>query len=159
MILWSHAFKPTMENQMSLHVRPRLRTTALALEVTLMATLGAAVLAGCADDTPRLSDLPTDVAQARPQITAQEARFVLAAKARGASVTGATVADDIETGTTTCWALKNGDVSLGQLAVNDANQPLDNEGEQLRTKELMAAAVDALCPDYASQIPQLHLPG
>lgn len=118
----------------------------------------AAALTACSQDQPALSDLPPDVVRARPTISADEARFVLDARQRGAMVTGATVADDIETGTTVCWALKNGGVTLGQIAVDGRDQPLGNEGDALRTKQLMAAAVDALCPDYADQIPQLKLP-
>jgi hypothetical protein len=98
------------------------------------------------------------VASARPDISAEEAQFVLAAQELGASVTGATVDDDIETGTTTCWALENGGVELSQIAVDDDDRPLGDTGEALRTKQLMAAAVQTLCPDHESQVSQLHLP-
>jgi len=98
------------------------------------------------------------VASARPSISAEEADFVLAAGKLGATVTGATVDDDIETGTTTCWALKNGGVELAQIAVDDADKPLANTGDALRTKQLMAAGVQTFCPDYADQVSQLRLP-
>jgi len=91
-------------------------------------------------------------------ITADEANFVLAAQKLGAAVTGASVNDDIETATTTCWALKNSGVQLAQIAVDDDNKPLPNTGEALRTKQLMAAGVQTFCPDYAGQVPQLKLP-
>ena len=119
--------------------------------------LGAAGVAGCSS-APKLADLPPDVAAAMPTISAEQAEFVLAARNQGAMVTGATVADDLETGTTVCWALKNGGVTLGEIATDDDGQPLGNEGDQLRTKRLMAAAVDSLCPDYKDQVAQLNLP-
>lgn len=128
-----------------------VRTAAVGL--ALVAALGA-----CSEEQPGLTDLPPDVARARPTISAEEARFVLIARERGAFVTGATVADDIETGTTVCWALENGGVSLGEIAVDDKDQPLGNQGDQLRTKQLMAAAVETLCPDFEDQVPQLKLP-
>lgn len=127
-----------------------VRSTAVA--VAFVAALGA-----CTEEQPGLTDLPPDVARARPTISAEEARFVLVARERGAFVTGATVDDDIETGTTVCWALQNG-ASLREIAVDGAGRPLGNDGEQLRTKQLMAAAVDALCPDYDDQVAQLDLP-
>ncbi|EWT01271.1 hypothetical protein N865_05390 [Intrasporangium oryzae NRRL B-24470] len=135
--------------------RPRRAPRALAcLGAALAAT---ALLSACGSD-PTLGDLPKGVAQARPTITAEEADFVLDAQKLGATVTGASVADDIETGTTTCWALQNGGVTLKQIAVGDDDQPLGNTGDALRTKQLMAAAVQAFCPDYTDQIPQLGLP-
>lgn len=151
MIGCSHAFSLTMEMQMPVRSKPSrwLRTTAALI---LVAAVGA-----CSEEQPGLTDLPPDVAQARPSISAEEARFVLVARERGAFVTGATVDDDIETGTTVCWALQNG-ATLQEIAVDDQDQPLGNEGDELRTKQLMAAAVDALCPDYADQVPQLNLP-
>lgn len=119
--------------------------------------VGLGALSGCSEE-PRLGDLPRDVAAARPQITLEEADFVLAAERLGASVTGETVADDIETGTTTCWALENGGVTLKDIAVDGEEKPLGNTGDALRTKQLMAAGVQAFCPDYDDQIPQLALP-
>ncbi|MDC5699295.1 DUF732 domain-containing protein [Intrasporangium calvum] len=116
-----------------------------------------AVLAGCTEEMPGLTDLPPDVAAARPTISGEEARFVLLARERGAMVTGKTVADDIETGTTVCWALQNG-ATLEEIAVDGAGKPLGNEGDQLRTKQLMAAAVEGLCPDYEEQVTGLKLP-
>ena len=84
---------------------------------------------------------------------------MLAAEKLGAVVTGATVGDDIETGTTTCWALKNGGgVTLAEIAVDDAGKPLPGTGEGLRTKQLMAAGVQTFCPDYDNQVSQLKLP-
>ena len=116
------------------------------------------VLAACSSSDPTLTDLPTDVASARPTISAEEAKFVLAAQKLGARVTGASVDDDIQTGTTTCWALKNGGVSLGQIAVDGDDRPLPDSGDGLRTKQLMAAGVQAFCPDYDNQVAQLKLP-
>ena len=116
------------------------------------------LLAGCGGSDPTLGDLPAGVASARPSITADEANFVLAAQKLGATVTGASVNDDIETGTTTCWALKNSGVELAQIAVDDDDKPLPNTGEALRTKQLMAAGVQTFCPDYDDQVSQLKLP-
>lgn len=128
-----------------------------------LATVGAAALvavslAGCGGSDPTLADLPSDVASARPTISAEEAEFVLAAEKLGVTVSGATVDDDIETGTTTCWALKNGGVQLRQIAVDGDDKPLGNTGDALRTKQLMAAGVQAFCPDYDDQVDQLGLP-
>ena len=128
------------------------------LAVAGAAVLVAVTLTGCGGSEPTLADLPTDVASARPTISAEEAEFVLAAERLGATVSGATVADDIETGTTTCWALKNGGVQLRQIAVDDADKPLGNTGDALRTKQLMAAGIQAFCPDYDDQVDQLGLP-
>ncbi|WP_020142185.1 DUF732 domain-containing protein [Terracoccus sp. 273MFTsu3.1] len=135
-------------------VRPALRG-ALAAGVGLVVVLS---IAACGGSDPTLGDLPAGVADARPSISAEEAQFVLAAQQLGASVTGATVDDDIETGTTTCWALKNGGVELAQIAVDDEDKPLGNTGDALRTKQLMAAGVQAFCPDYDDQVSQLDLP-
>lgn len=133
-------------------MRSRSRYAAV---LALGATLG---LGACTGDL-KASDLPEDIVKARPQITAEEAAFVLDANTRGAKVTGATVNEDVETGTTTCWALKSGELTLGDIARDGAGEPLKNEdAEGLRTKQLMAAAASTLCPDYASQVPQLNLP-
>jgi predicted small lipoprotein YifL len=133
------------------------RLTALAVaSVATVATL--TTLAACGTDAPTLKDLPSDIASARPNITQQEATFVLDARNRGVDVTAATLTDDLETGTTTCWALKNGGVTLKQIAVDDAGKPLGNTGDALRTKQLMAAGVNAFCPDHGDQIVQLALP-
>ena len=155
MIDWTHAFSLAMETRMA--------TSFLACSPAAggrrRARRGparAAVLPAAAG--PKLADLPPDVAAAMPTISAEQAEFVLAARERGAFVTGDTVADDLETGTTVCWALENGGVTLGEIARHDNDQPLGNEGEQLRTKRLMAAAVDSLCPDYKDQVAQLNLP-
>ncbi|GAB3872704.1 hypothetical protein GCM10028802_05830 [Terrabacter terrigena] len=115
-------------------------------------------LAACGGSDPTIADVPSDVASARPSITAEEAQFVIAAEKLGAAVTGASVADDIETGTTTCWALRNGGVQLREIAVDDDSKPLGSTGEALRTKQLMAAGVQAFCPDYDDQVDQLKLP-
>ena len=128
------------------------------LAVAAAAALVAGSLTACGASDPTLADLPSDVASARPTISAEEAEFVLAAQKLGAKVTGATVADDIETGTTTCWALANGGVDLRQIAVDDADKPLGNTGDALRTKQLMAAGVQAFCPDRDDQVAQLDLP-
>jgi hypothetical protein len=128
------------------------------LATVAAAALVAATLASCGSSDPTLADLPSDVASARPTISAEEAQFVLAAQKLGATVSGATVDDDIETGTTTCWALKNGDLELRQIAVDGNDKPLGNTGDALRTKQLMAAGVQAFCPDYDNQVDQLDLP-
>ncbi|MGO4599900.1 hypothetical protein [Terrabacter sp. 2RAF25] len=133
----------------------RRRVRALAVLVALVAT---ATLAGCGGSDPTIADVPSDVASARPSISAEEAQFVIDARTLGATVTGASVADDIETGTTTCWALRNGGVQLREIAVDDASKPLGNTGDALRTKQLMAAGVQAFCPDYDDQVGQLGLP-
>jgi len=140
---------------------PRPYAVRSALRGTLAAGAGLVVvlsLAACGGSDPTLGDLPAGVADARPSISAEEAQFVHAAQKLGASVTGATVDDDIETGTTTCWALKNGGVELAQIAVDDRDKPLGNTGDALRTKQLMAAGVQAFCPDYDDQVSQLELP-
>jgi len=139
----------------------RLRRRAHPLRPTALAVVAAAMvttLAACGSDAPTLRDLPSDIASGRPTITQQEAKFVLDARTRGVDVTAATLTDDLETGTTTCWALKNGGVTLGQIAVDDAGKPLGNTGDALRTKQLMAAGVNAFCPDHGDQIAQLALP-
>jgi hypothetical protein len=133
--------------------RRRVGGLPCALGVLAVLTLGA-----CSSDAPTLADLPSDVASARPTISAQEASFVLAAEKLGATVTGATVDDDIQTGTTTCWVLRNGDVTLDQVAVDEDDKPLPNTGDALRTKQLMAAGVQAFCPDHDDQIALLKLP-
>lgn len=138
-------------------VRPAPRR-ALAAGAGLLAVAVLTTLAGCTGSDPKLSDLPSDVASARPTISAEEAKFVLAAEKLGATVTGASVDDDIQTGTTTCWALKNSGVKLGKIAVDGDNRPLPNSGDGLRTKQLMAAGVQAFCPDYDDQVSQLKLP-
>ncbi|GAA2481060.1 hypothetical protein [Terrabacter carboxydivorans] len=137
---------------------PRRR---LAVRAGLVGVVGVAALlalGACSASEPTLADLPADVASARPSISAEEASFVLAAEKLGASITGDTVDDDLQTGTTTCWALKNGGVDLAQIAVDDNGKPLPDTGDALRTKQLMAAGVQTFCPDYDNQVPQLKLP-
>lgn len=112
-----------------------------------LAALGA--LAGCGTPEPTARDVPPDVLQARPSITAGEARFVLAARDQGVTITGGTVSDDIETGTTTCWALRDGGVRLKDLAAEISGS------DAARTKGLMYAAVQALCPQFSSQLGEL----
>ncbi len=139
----------------------RLRRRAHLVRPTATVVLAAATLttlAACGSDAPTLQDLPSDIASARPTISQQEARFVLDARTRGVDITAATLTDDLETGTTTCWALKNGGVTLKQIAVDEAGKPLGNTGDALRTKQLMAAGVNAFCPDDGDQIVQLALP-
>ncbi|WP_347352940.1 DUF732 domain-containing protein [Intrasporangium sp.] len=119
--------------------------------------LAGLVLAACSS-TPTAQDLPAGILSARPDITAEEAEFVLAAEDLGVSVTAQSVADDIEIGTTTCWALKTGGLTLGEIARDSQGAPLPNSGAGLRTKQLMYAAVRTLCPDYDSQLDQLDLP-
>ncbi len=125
------------------------------LAAACVASLG--VLAGCSGQ-PNLHDLPPDIAAAKPDITAEQADFVLDANRQGAAITAASLDDDLESGTTTCWALKNGGIQLRQLAVDDSDRPLGNAGDALRTKSLMAAGIRAFCPDYGNQIGQLKLP-
>jgi hypothetical protein len=139
----------------------RLRRRARPLPSAALAAVAAGALlalSACGTDAPTLKDLPADVASARPSMSEQEARFVLDARRRGVDVTAATLTDDLETGTTTCWALANGGVTLKQIAVDDAGKPLGNTGDALRTKQLMAAGVNAFCPDHGDQIVQLALP-
>lgn len=124
----------------------------------VVALLVAGTLAACGASDPSIDDVPSDVASARPSISSEEAQFVIAAEKLGATVTGASVADDIETGTTTCWALRNGGVQLREIAVDDSSKPLGNTGDALRTKQLMAAGVQSFCPDYDDQLAQLGLP-
>ena len=160
MINWTHAFSLTMETRMpprSLRAGRARRLASRFASVLVAGLLGGIGLAGCSS-APKVADLPPDVVAAMPTISAEQAEFVLAARERGAAVTGATVADDLETGTTVCWALQNGGVTLGDIAKDEDDQPLGNTGDQLRTKRLMAAAVDSLCPDYADQVGQLNLP-
>ncbi|MDN5795153.1 MAG: DUF732 domain-containing protein [Intrasporangium sp.] len=114
-------------------------------------------LTACSSE-PTARDLPPDVMSARPSITAEEAKFVLAVQDLGVTVTGQSVGDDIEIGTTTCWALKTGGLTLDEIARDSQGAPLPNSGDGLRTKKLMYAAVQALCPTYDSQLHQLKLP-
>jgi hypothetical protein len=124
----------------------------------VLALLVAGTLAACGGSDPTIADVPSDVASARPSISEEEAQFVIAAQKLGATVTGASVDDDIQTGTTTCWALRNGGVQLRESAVDDASKPRGNSGDALRPKQLMAAGVQAFCPDYDDQVAQLKLP-
>ena len=130
----------------------------MRLAVTPFVIAGVLALAACGGGEPTAADLPPDVVTARPSITAQEATFVLAAEKLGVDVTGQSVDDDVETATTTCWALKDGGVTLGEIARESDGKPLPNEGEGLRTKRIMYAAVQALCPTYDSQLGELDLP-
>jgi ABC-type glycerol-3-phosphate transport system substrate-binding protein len=125
--------------------------------VTLAALATLATVAACGGD-PTASDLPSGVYDARPTITTEEADFVIAAGKLGVTVTGESVDDDIETGTTTCWAIDSGGATLAQVAVDDTGRPLGDEGDALRTKRLMAAGVQTFCPDHDDQIPSLELP-
>lgn len=113
----------------------------------LIACLG--LLAACNGGDPTAADLPSDITAARPGITVEEATYVLDANAHGAGITGATVDDDIETGTTVCWALENGGIQVGELAAELTPQ------EAPRVRILIAAAVPAFCPDFESQLGQL----
>ena len=110
------------------------------------------VLAACGSSDPTRDDLPQDVVDARPSITLEEAKFVLAARELGVDVTGSSVADDLETAKTVCWALKEGGVQVkdiaGELTQDDA----------LRTKRIIKAGIESLCPDYEDQVDQLGLP-
>jgi predicted small lipoprotein YifL len=111
-----------------------------------------AVLAACGGDDPKLADLPQDVRDARPTITLEEAKFVIAARALGVDVTGASVDDDLETAKTVCWALKEGGVQVKEIAAELS------EDDALRTKRIMKAGIETLCPDYDDQLEQLDLP-
>jgi hypothetical protein len=115
-------------------------------------TMLAAVLAACSGDDPKLDDVPQDIRDARPTITLEEAKFVLAARALGVDVTGSSVAEDLETAKTVCWALKEGDVQVKQIAAELS------EDDALRTKRIMKAGIETLCPDYDDQLEQLDLP-
>lgn len=109
-------------------------------------------LAACSGAEPTRGDLPQDVVDAIPSITVDEAKFVVAAKDLGVDVTGTSVVEDLETAKTVCWALKEGGVQVediaGQLSQDDA----------LRTKRIMRAAIESLCPDFEDQVDQLDLP-
>lgn len=119
--------------------------------------LAVLAVAACGGD-PTAKDLPADVVTARPSITVDEAKFVLGAEQLGVKVTGESVDDDIETAATTCWALKEGGLTLGEIARESNGTPLPNSGDGLRTKRLMYAAVQSLCPKYDSQLGELKLP-
>ncbi len=149
-----YAVRSSRAGARRLQVGPPLRrVVAGAAVLVAVVALGA-----CSSDDPALTDLPSDIASARPTISAEEARFVLAAEKLGATVTGATVDNDIETGTTTCWVLRNGGIGLDQVAVDESDALLPNTGEALRTKQLMAAGVQTFCPDHEDQIALLKLP-
>jgi hypothetical protein len=106
----------------------------------------------CGAGDPKLDDLPPDIREARSTITVDEAKFVLAARALGVDVTGLSVAEDIETAKTVCWALKEGGVEVKEIA---AELSAD---DALRTKRIMKAGIEALCPEYVDQLEQLDLP-
>lgn len=125
----------------------RRRATVLGL----VAALGAPALGACGVD-PTIEDLPADIAEARPDITVEEARFVLAANDRGAAVTGDTVDDDLEAGKTICWVVEHGGVELRDVV---AELPT---ADRARETALMAAAITAFCPDRADQLSQLDAP-
>lgn len=123
----------------------------------VLVPLAVLALAACSSD-PTAKDLPPDVVSARPSITVEEAKFVLEAEHLGVKVTGRSVDDDIETGTTTCWALRDGGLTLAEIARDSKGEPLPDSGDGLRTKRLMYAAVQSMCPTYDSQLGQLKLP-
>lgn len=111
------------------------------------------VLAACGGgDQPTRADLPKDVVQARPSITAEEAKFVIDAQRLGVDVTGTTVDDDLENAKTVCWALKDGGASVKDMATQLTGDDV------LRTKRVMKAAIESLCPDFDGQVGQLGLP-
>lgn len=110
------------------------------------------VLAACGSSDPSRDDLPQDIVDARPSITLEEAKFVLAARELGVDVTGASVADDLETAKTVCWALKEGGVQAGEIA-GELSQD-----DALRTKRIMKAGIESLCPEFDDQVDQLDLP-
>lgn len=109
------------------------------------------VLAACGSSDPTRDDLPQDVVDARPSITLEEAKFVLAARELGVDVTGSSVADDLETAKTVCWALKEGGVQVGEIA-GELTQD-----DALRTKRIMKAGIESLCPEFDDQVDQLDL--
>lgn len=123
----------------------------------VLVVLAALALAGCSSE-PTAKDLPSEVVSARPSITVEEAKFVLAAEHLGVKITGQSVDDDIETGSTTCWALKDAGLTLQEIARDSKGEPLPDSGDGLRTKKLMYAAVQSMCPTYDSQLGQLKLP-
>ncbi len=142
------------------HLEPPMvvrRHRTAGVVASVLSALAFAGLAGCSSP-PNLHDLPPAIAAANPDITAEQATFVLDANRQGAAITAASLDEDLESGTTTCWALKNGGVRLGQIAVDDQSRPLNNSGDARRTKQLMAAGIRAFCPDYSNQIGQLKLP-
>lgn len=114
-----------------------------------VALLGA--LAACGGEPPTLGDLPQDVAEAMPSISLEEASFVLAARELGVDVTGATVGEDLETAKTVCWALKEGGVQVGEIAAELT------QDDALRTKRVIKAGIESLCPEFEDQVDQLEL--
>lgn len=110
------------------------------------------VLAACSGgDQPTRADLPKDVVQARPSITVEEAKFVLDAKQLGVDVTGQSVDEDLENAKTVCWALKDGGASVKDIAAQLTGD------DALRTKRVMKAAIESLCPAFDNQVGQLGL--
>ncbi|MDN5765792.1 MAG: hypothetical protein L0H96_07695 [Humibacillus sp.] len=151
-----HLPRPSEVKPVERPVVGRSQRTAGVVAAVLSA-MAFAVLAGCSSP-PNLHGLPPGIAAAKPDITAEQASFVIDADRHGAAITPASLDDDLESGTTTCWALKNGGVQLSQIAVDDSGRPLGSSDDALRTKALMAAGVRAFCPDYTDQIGQLGLP-
>ena len=133
--------------------RGRFGRAAAGTVVALGSALAVSLLAACGGGDLTASDLPAGITAARPSISVDEAKFVLDANAHGADITGATVDDDIETGTTICWALKNGGVQVKDLVAQLTPE------EAPRATILMAAAIPAFCPDYDLQVGQLSPTG
>lgn len=116
-------------------------------------TILVAVLAACGGaDEPTREDLPQEILDARPSISVEEARFVLAARELGVDVTAASVLEDLETAKTICWTLKEGGVKVGDIASQLT------EDDALRTKRIMKAGIQTLCPEFKDQVNQLELP-
>lgn len=112
-----------------------------------------AALAACGGgDEPNRGDVPREILDARPSISLEEAQFVLDAREGGVDISGASVGEDIETAKTICWTLKEGGVQVGDIASQLT------EDDALRTKRLMKAAIEALCPEFQAQVNQLKLP-
>ena len=117
----------------------------------LLVTAALLGLGACSGD-PTLGDLPPDIASARPDITVEEAKFVLGARDLGVDVTAQSLDEDLENAKTVCWALEEGDVPLGDIA-----RELTAD-DALRTKRVIKAGIESLCPDQADQLDVLDLP-
>jgi hypothetical protein len=62
------------------------------------------------------------------------------------------VLEDLETAKTVCWTLKEGGVKVGEIASQLT------EDDALRTKRIMKAGIQSLCPEFDDQLDQLDLP-
>jgi hypothetical protein len=128
-----------------------MKSVARVAQATAVAVL-AGILAACGGADPSRDDLPQDIVDARPTISVEEAKFVLAARELGVDVTGASVGEDLETAKTVCWALKEGGLQVREIAAELT------QDDALRTKRIIKAGIESLCPDYTDQVGQLELP-